>query len=201
MTNVFVSTDDVKVIGGTANVSVDVDFGTQGDRGNLFLVGYGDPNTITHSTTLQLLDLYINVQATDEDYLVMYQYVNQSGVNTWIPTSTLMTDKFSTNRTVEFVDGVSLNPIPFKVSNIIPMSLIGGLTEEDFNVQCTISHPDSPVASSIAVLPITIQSGTGDIILPVSVNAVKFSNSAWTPLVGTFTVHFLITLALKITVV
>ena len=131
----------------------------------------------------------------------MYQYVNQSGVNTWIPTSTLMTDKFSTNRTVEFVDGVSLNPIPFKVSNIIPMSLIGGLTEEDFNVQCTISHPDSPVASSIAVLPITIQSGTGDIILPVSVNAVKFSNSAWTPLVGTFTVHFLITLALKITVV
>ena len=58
MTEVFVSTDDVKVIGGTANVNVEVDFGPQGDRGNLFLTGYGDPNTVEHSTPLQLLDLY-----------------------------------------------------------------------------------------------------------------------------------------------
>lgn len=201
MTNIFVSPDDVKVIGGTANVNVEVDFGPQGDRGNLFLVGYGNPNTISHSVTLQLLDIYINVQTTDEDYLAMYQYQNVSGVNTWVETSRLMTDKFSTNRTVGFTNGVSENPIDFKVSNIIPMSLIGGLTAADFNVQCTISHPDSPVASSITVLPITTQAGTGDIILPVTVNAAKFSESAWSPLSGRFTIHFLITLALRITVV
>ena len=201
MTNIFVSPDDVKVIGGTANVNVEVDFGPQGDRGNLFLVGYGNPNTISHSVTLQLLDIYINVQTTDEDYLAMYQYQNVSGINTWVETSRLMTDKFSTNRTVGFTNGVSENPIDFKVSNIIPMSLIGGLTAADFNVQCTISHPDSPVASSITVLPITTQAGTGDIILPVTVNAAKFSESVWSPLSGRFTIHFLITLALKITVV
>jgi hypothetical protein len=201
VTNIFVSSDDVKVIGGVSNVNVEVDFGPQGDRGNLFLVGLGNPNTISHSVTLQLLDIYINVQATDEDYLVIYQYQNVSGVNTWVETSKLTTDKFSVNRTVGFVDGVSTNPIDFKVSNIIPISLIGGLTAADFNVQCTISHPDSPVASSITVLPITIQSGTGDIILPVTVNAAKFSDSEWSSLSGTFTIHFLITLALKITVV
>jgi hypothetical protein len=201
MTEVFVSTDDVKVIGGTANVNVEIDFGPQGDRGNLFLVGLGDPNTISHATDLQLLDIYINVQATDSDYLSMYQYVNEGGVNTWIETGKLITDKFSTNRTVGFVSGVSANAIDFKVSNIIPMSLVGGLTAADFNVQCTISHTDSPVASSITVLPITIQAGTGDVILPVTVNACKFSESEWTPLSGTFTVHFLISLALKITVV
>jgi hypothetical protein len=201
MTEIFVSTDDVKVIGGTANVNVEVDFGPQGDRGNLFLVGLGDPNTISHATDLQLLDIYINVQATDSDYLSMYQYVNEGGVNTWIETGKLITDKFSTNRIVSFVNGVSANAIDFKVSNIIPMSLVGGLTAADFNVQCTISHPDSPVASSITVLPITIQAGTGDVILPVTVNACKFSESEWTPLSGTFTIHFLISLALKITVV
>jgi hypothetical protein len=102
MTNIFVSSDETKVIGGTANVNVEVDFGPQGDRGNLFLVGYGDPNTISHSVTLQLLDFYINVQATDEDYMVLYQYVNSSGTNTWVPTGTLMTDKFSVIRQVLF---------------------------------------------------------------------------------------------------
>jgi hypothetical protein len=62
MTNIFVSSDDVKVIGGTANVNVEVDFGPQGDRGGIFLVGNGHPNTVSHSVTLQLLDLYINVK-------------------------------------------------------------------------------------------------------------------------------------------
>jgi hypothetical protein len=200
MTNIFVSSDETKVIGGTANVKVDVDFGPQGDRGNLFLVGYGDPNTVSHSVTLQLLDFYINVQATDEDYLVVYQYMNYLGTDTWRPTSKLMTDKFSTNRTVGFLDGQVINAIDFKVSNIVPMSLVSGLTAADFNVQCTIAN-DNPVASSIAVLPITIQAGTGDVILPVSVNAVEYSGGNWTPMTGTHVIHFLITIASRITVV
>ncbi len=193
MTNIFVSSDDVKVIGGTADVYVDVDFGPKGDRGNLFLVGYGDPNTISHSVTLQLLDLYINVQATDEDYLVMYQYVNQNGVNTWVQTSKLMTDKFSVIREISFTNGEATDPVDFKVSNIVPMSLVSGLTAENFNIQCTFSHPSNPIAHSISVNPITIQAGTGDVILPVNIHAVEFSEGAWTGLNETAYVHFLIT--------
>lgn len=200
MTNIFVSPDDVKVIGGTANVNVEVDFGPQGDRGNLFLVGYGNPNTISHSVTLQLLDIYINVQATDDDYLVVYQYQNANGVVSWVETAKLMTDKFSTNRTVEFIDGQIDNTedqqVEFKVSNIIPMSLVSGLTASDFNVQCTISNAN-PVASSITVSDITTQAGTGDVILPVSVNAVEYSGGNWEPLSGRKTIHFLISLGSK----
>jgi hypothetical protein len=193
MTNIFVSSDETKVIGGTANVNVEVDFGPQGDRGNLFLVGYGDPNTVSHSVTLQLLDLYINVQATDEDYLVMYQYVNSGGVNTWVPTSKLMTDKFSVIRQISFTDGEATDPVEFKVSNIVPMSLISGLTEENFNIQCTFSHPENPIAHSISIRPITIQAGTGDVILPVNIHAVEFSGGEWAGLNETAYVHFLIT--------
>ena len=200
MTNIFVSSDETKVIGGTANVKVDVDFGPQGDRGSLFLVGYGNPNTISHAITLQLLDWYINVQATDEDYLMLYQYVNESGINTWKEFSKLTTDKFSTNRTVGFLAGQVTNSIDFKVSNILPMSLISGLTAADFNVQCTIAN-DNPTASSITVSDITIQAGTNDVILPVSVNAVEYSGGNWIPLTGTHVIHFLITLASRITVV
>lgn len=193
MTNIFVSPNETKVIGGTSSVNVEVDFGPQGDRGNLFLVGYGDPNTISHSVTLQLLDLYINVQATDEDYLVLYQYVNSAGVNTWVPTSKLMTDKFSVIRQVSFTNGEATDPVDFKVSNIVPMSLISGLTEQNFNIQCTFSHPENPIAHSISINPITIQAGTGDVILPINIHAVEFSGGEWLGLSGTAYVHFLIT--------
>lgn len=193
MTNIFVSSDDVKVIGGTANVNVEVDFGPQGDRGNLFLVGYGNPNTVSHSVTLQLLDLYINVQATDEDYMVMYQYQNVSGVNTWVETATLMTDKFSVIRKVDFVNGRTESEVDFKVSNIAPLSLVGGLTAENFNIQCTFSDPENPIAHSITVKPLEFQSGTGDQILPVEINAVEFSDGSWVGLNRTVYIHFLIT--------
>lgn len=193
MTNIFVSSDDVKVIGGTSNVNVEVDFGPQGERGNLFLVGYGNPNTISHSVTLQLLDLYINVQATDEDYMVMYQYQNVSGVNTWVETAVLMTDKFSVIREVSFTNGRTTTEVDFKVSNIAPSSLVGGLTAENFNVQCTFSDPENPIAHSITVKPLEFQSGTGDQILPVDINAVEFSEGSWVGLNRTVYIHFLIT--------
>lgn len=193
MVDIFVSSDDVKVIGGTSNVNVEVDFGPQGDRGNLFLVGYGNPNTISHSVTLQLLDLYINVQATDEDYLVMYQYQNVSGVNTWVETSKLMTDKFSVIRQVSFTNGKTTSPVDFKVSNIAPLSLVGGLTEENFNIQCTFSDPENPIAHSIVVKPLAFQTSTGDQILPIDINAVEFSGGNWTALDKTVFIHFLIT--------
>jgi hypothetical protein len=193
MTNIFVSSEDVKVIGGTSTVNVEVDFGPQGDRGNLFLVGYGNPNTISHSVTLQLLDFYINVQATDEDYMVLYQYVNVSGVNTWVSTGTLMTDKFSVIRNVAFTDGKTTSEVDFRVSNIAPQSLVGGLTAENFNVQCTFSDPENPIAHSITIKPLAFQSGTGDQILPVDINAVEFSEGSWVGLNRTVSIHFLIT--------
>jgi hypothetical protein len=193
MTDIFVSSDNINVIGGTSTVDVEVDFGPQGDRGNLFLVGYGHPNDVSHSVTLQLLDLYINVQATDEDYLVMYQYQNVAGVNTWVETATLMTDKFSVIREVSFTDGKTTSEVDFKVSNIAPLSLVGGLTEENFNIQCTFSDPENPIAHSITVKPLVFRPETGDQVLPIDINAVKYSESAWSEISGTYTIHFLIT--------
>jgi hypothetical protein len=193
MTEIFVSTDDVKVIGGTANVNVEVDFGPKGDRGSLFLVGYGDPNTIVHSQTLQLLDLYINVQVTDDDYLFMYQYVNQGGVNTWVRFATLTTDKFSSIRRVNFTNGKASSNVDFKVSNIVPESLLASLTESSFNIQCTFQNAENPVAHSIIINPITIQAATGDLTLPIGINAAEFSDGEWSGINGLHVLHFLIT--------
>lgn len=194
MTEVFVSTDDVKVIGGIANVNVEVDFGPKGDRGNLFLVGQGDPDTtISSSTVLQDLDIYMNVLTGDPNYLMIYQFQDINGTKEWVETSKLITDKFSVNKTVSFTNGKATDSVDFKISSIVPTSLISGLTETDFNVQCTFSNPANPVAHSIAVKPIAIESSTGSLNLPIDINAVEFSGSAWTGLSGTHIVHFLIT--------
>jgi len=193
MTEVFVSTDDVKVIGGTANVNVEVDFGPQGDRGSIFLVGYGDPNSIIVPTQVQVLDIYINILTTDSKYLMIYQLQDINGIKTWVETSKLITDKFSVIRNVSFTNGIATDNIEFKVSNIVPLSLIGGLEATNFNIQCTFSNPTKPVAHSIVVKPVTIQAATGDIVLPVSINAAEFSGSAWAGLSGSHVVHFLIT--------
>lgn len=193
MTNIFVSSDDVKVIGGTANVNVEVDFGPQGNRGGVFLVGNGNPNTVSHHITLQLLDLYINVQATDDDYMVLYQYQNVYGINTWVSTGTLLKDKFSVIREVLFEDGKTASEVDFKISNIAPSNIVGGLTSDNFNVQCTFSDPSNPIAHSITIKPLEFQSGTGDQILPVDINAVEFSEGSWVGLNRAVYIHFLIT--------
>ncbi len=192
MTEVFVSTDDVKVIGGTETVNVEVDFGPQGDRGNLFLVGYGHPNN-AGLTDIQSLDIYINIEPTDEDYLNLYQYVDQSGTKTWTLVGPLTTDKFSSIRNVTFVNGQASSNIEFKVLNIVPAGLIGSLTASSFNIQCTFQNSENPVAHSIVINPITVQVSTGDVILPIGINAAEFSESTWTGLSGTHVVHFLIT--------
>ena len=44
MADVLLSTDSLTVAGGPASVSVDVDFGPQGQRGSLILYGLTDPN-------------------------------------------------------------------------------------------------------------------------------------------------------------
>ena len=192
MTNIFVSPDDITVIGGTDTVNVEVDFGPQGDRGSSFFVGFGDPNTASHDTPLQLLDSYINIQTTDEDYMVIYQYVSQSGVNTWVPVGPLMTDKFSAIRQVAFTDGKTTSEVDFKISNIVPTNVIGGITKENFNIQCTFVHPTKPIAHSITIKNFILDENNNE-VLPIDINAVEFSGSAWSGISGTYTIHFLIT--------
>jgi hypothetical protein len=193
MTDVFVSSNETRVIGGTSTVNVELDFGPKGDRGSLFLVGYGNPNTVNHSEDLQLLDIYINIQTTDNDYLVVYQYVNVSGVETWVETGRLITDKFSTNRFVSFTDGVATDSIEFKISSIIPISLVGGLESENFNIQLTFADSENPIASSITVGVININPITNDLVLPISVNAAEYADGEWTPVNNTKNIHFLVT--------
>ena len=90
MAEVLVSSDDISVLGGPASITLNLDSGPQGQRGTFILYGFPNPNTPEAAETFisepQLFDLYVVVDPASDDYLQIYQYVNQDGALVWIPT-------------------------------------------------------------------------------------------------------------------
>lgn len=190
MAEVLLSSDDLTVLGGPAEVSVDVDFGPQGDRGSIILYGLGKPNDVTLPEIPQIYDTYINLGVSDDEYLFMYQFIaGPGGVPEWTRLTRLIPDGYSENvsRTFSSSGEVSIN-IP--LSAIINYQMVGSYTAEDFNIQCTVLNIN-PVALSITVGELVSVSGIQS--LPITVKAIEFVDAEWQALVGLKTVHLSIT--------
>lgn len=191
MADVLLSSEDITVLGGPASISVDLDFGPEGKRGSNIFVGNGNPNSTNIGQTPNIFDLYINLLASDDEYLYFYQYQNVSGVDTWVRLVKLIPNTYSDNRVVTFVNGEKSVNIP--VSKIVPPSMISSVTSENFNVQYSIAGNENPVSSSLSVLPIVAESGTGNLVLPISIKAIENSSGTWVDLENQVTLHMFIT--------
>lgn len=194
MTDVLVSTEDLTVLGGPSSITVDVDFGPQGDRGSQIFVGNGQPNlsTTTLPATPKVYDLYINLLTSDEEYLFIYQYINVPGGNTWTKLFKLLPNTYNVNRTVTFVDGQKTINIP--LSKIIPSSMLSNVTSDVFSIQYSISGTSNPVSSVMSIGSIFTESQSGDLTLPISFTAVDFDGTSWTNLATEVTIHLHIAL-------
>lgn len=190
MAEVLLSSDELTVLGGPAQVSVDVDFGPKGDRGSIILYGLGKPNEITLPEIPQVYDTYINLLPSDDEYMFMYQYIaGAGGVPEWTRLTKLIPDSYKENVARTFSNSGQIQ-INVPLSAVINYELVGSYTEEDFNIQCTVLNTNA-VALSITVGEIVDVSGIQS--LPITVKAIEFSNSEWQPLTGLKTVHLSIT--------
>ena len=197
MADIVLTTDELTVLGGPSSIFVDTNFGPAGERGSYILVGNGkpnDPSTVIGETP-KVYDMYINVMSSDDEYMYIYQYLNVAGSLTWIRLMKLTPNTFSTNATVEFVDGSATIAIP--IANIAPSyaNILATLTADNFNIQATVTNQKA-VASSISVAPIATDSVTGVQVLPITIHGAEFDSSAtpkWVDLVGTKTVYLYIT--------
>lgn len=190
MAEVLLSSDDLTVLGGPAEVSVDVDFGPQGDRGSIILYGLGKPNEVTLPEIPQVYDTYINLLVSDDEYMFMYQYIaGAGGVPEWTRLTKLIPDSYKENVARTFSNSGEIQ-INIPLSAVINYELVGSYTEEDFNIQCTVLNIN-PVALSITVGELVDVSGIQS--LPITVKAIEFSDSEWQPLTGLKTVHLSIT--------
>jgi len=192
MAEVLLSSDDLTILGGPAEISLDVDFGPQGERGSLIFYGSQKPDAFSFPTDLKVYDIYINVNPTDDEYQFVYQYLPEvGGALNWAKVLRLNPTIYSYNQTVAFdSSGTSLDPIEILLSNFVSEDLIGTYSSDDFNVQVNILN-ENPVSIGTTVLDIT----PGSIqALPISIKAIEYSSGSWQPLTGSQTVHILVTL-------
>jgi hypothetical protein len=192
MAEVLLSSDDLTVLGGPAEISLDIDFGPQGERGSLIFYGSEKPDTFDFPTDLKVYDTYINVDPTDNEYQFVYQYLPEvGGALNWAKVLRLSPTIYSYNQTVAFdSSGTSLDPIEILLSNFVSEDLIGTYSSDDFNVQVNILN-ENPVSIGTTVLEIT----PGSIqALPISLKAIEYLSGSWQPLIGSQTVHILVTL-------
>jgi hypothetical protein len=191
MTEILLATEDLTIFGGPSQLNVEVDFGPEGDRGSQIFVGYGNPNDVSIGQDPKVFDLYINILAGDPngDYLSLYQYQQGiSGAPSWVKLFKLIPNTYSTNREEEFEDGEVL--INVLLTDIVPASLTGELTEDNFNIQFNIKN-DNPISSAISVAAPEIIEGS--VILPITVKALEYDGLEWSQLSGTKIVQLLIT--------
>lgn len=192
MADVVLTTDELLVLSGPSSVNVEVDFGPEGERGSLFYVSVGNPNTALTGQTPKSKDLCVNILKTDNEYSYVYQY-NSDGANgfQWYPIIKLSPLQYNKILTGTFVDGSKVFNIP--VNYIVDEETSQTLTSANFNI--TYSIPNSnPIASSIEIGSFTNDPGTGLQVIPVTVNAVEYVGSAWQDLDGVKTVHFVISI-------
>ena len=169
MPDVVLSNDDLTVLSGPEVIELLVDIGPTGTRGSQVFAGIGDPNNIEIGQTPILNDLYINA-SPGEEYAYMYQYVSQPGGNTWIPLLSVNPTIYSENHLTTFTAGAAEIVIP--VANIIDITGTP-LSADNFSVQYSIAH-DNPLASSMTIPALEIDSGAGGDNLVINLKAVEF---------------------------
>lgn len=189
MAEVILSSDELTVLGGPAEITVDVDFGPKGDRGSLILYGFGKPTDVTLPETPQIYDTYINLLTSDDEYQFIYQYIaGDGGTPVWTKIFKLTPNIYSENIQRTFVDGQIQVNLP--IAAIVPVDDIGLYQASSFNIQCSILG-SNPISHSVSVSEIAI---ANDIVsLPITINAIEYSSDAWVAVSGAKTIHLFIT--------
>jgi hypothetical protein len=196
MADILLSNDDLTVFGGPETISLDLDIGPQGDRGSIIIGVLGDPRNANVAATIvqetQALDIAIDYQPVSTTYKTVFQKVSSGGSLQWTPLISLKTNYYSSIKNVTAANGVLTIP-PINVSEIYGSSGITAATSEAFNVQYSISSPDTagPLSTNLVVKDLITSQGF--LALPLEIKGVEYIDNTWQPMAGPKRVHLFIT--------
>lgn len=196
MADILLSNDDLTVFGGPESISLDLDIGPQGDRGSIIIGVLGDPRDANVAATIvqdtQALDIAIDYQPVSTTYKTVFQKVSSGGSLQWTPLLSLKTNYYSSIKDVTAANGVLTIP-PINVSDIYGSSGITAATSEAFNVQYSISSPNTagPLATNLVVKDLITSQGF--LALPLEIKGVEYIDNTWQPMAGPKRVHLFIT--------
>lgn len=205
MADVLLSTDEVTVLGSPAKRDVtgtipeedgaiqnpaELTIGPPGNRGSKIFVGEGNPNLVDVGQEILPFDMYINLLSSDLEYLYLYQYFNSDGQLQWNRILRLIPNTFLSTQTKAFENGQALFFVP--VVNVVPLSEVGNITEQNFNIQHNIIN-DKPIASSVTIGSLVVRDD--QLVLPVAINAAEFDGTNWSYLSSSKIVQLVVTIA------
>jgi hypothetical protein len=190
------------------------------------MYGFANPNSTEAQETFiappQVFDFYVVVDPASENYLQMYQYVNQDGELIWIPSIKLAINIYSTTRPITFINGIGSTEINLADLGIAGVTETGNTQSIDvnfftqpgssayFNVQTSISNFNPayllnptggatldlfPVISTYVISDVYLDDTDDQLKLPINFAALEVTNTG-TQLVDdkTLFVQMLVTL-------
>lgn len=176
--------EDILVLGGPETINVEVDFGPQGNRGSLIFVGNGKPDLIDIGQIPNVFDLYINLLTTDDEYLMIYQYVEVLGTLQWQMLTKLIPNTYVTNQSIDFT---TANYCHIPVASIVDPSYVGNTNASNFSVQATFATSAGyPIVSSIKTEVVTLSSIEN---LKITFYAKEFDGTNWIDISGSRTAN------------
>jgi hypothetical protein len=197
MAEINLSSEDLTVLGGPSSITLETNFGAPGNRGVFVLYGLLNPNDPNASfiTTPQIFDLYIVTDPSSDDYLQLYQYLNQDGIIAWYPAVKLSINFYGANRLLTFEDGeatIYINIFDLGLVNLRQeLPTLAG-TKHYFNVQATLSNYEAtslinpavpennyPAALTVKVSDIEQDPVTDELFVPITFKAAEFDGTNW----------------------
>jgi hypothetical protein len=189
--DILLETENLTVTGGPQTLNVNLDFGAQGKRGGLILYGLDKPSAIpigSFPQRPQILDWFINLNTLDDEYLYLYQYVNEDSVDYWKKIFKIIPNTYSTNEAVVFSAGVTT--VNIEVSNST-LPLLGNAGIPKLNTHINLQTASGlPVASSFTLGNYSIINN--NYVLPITITAAQLGQTGWAPLTGSATAHITI---------
>lgn len=200
MAEINLSTEDLTVLGGPSSVTVETNVGPAGERGVFVMYGLPNPNSPSAQfiTTPKLFDLYIVTDPSSENYLQMYQYLIQDGVEQWVPAIKLTINFYGANKPLTFINGeasVDINIFELGLVNLRTEFITLENTKHFFNVQATLNNYEAtslvnplipqnhyPAALSVRVDDIYQDTVTEELLIPITFKAAEFDGTNWQPI-------------------
>lgn len=208
MADVVVSSSSLSVLGGPASIELSLDSGATGQRGTFIMYGFLNPNDPEAQDIFlsppQIFDFYVVVDPASDNYLQMYQYVNQDGQLIWVPSIKLAINIYSTTRPITFIEGLGSTEINLADLGIAGVTETGDTQSIDvnfftqpgssayFNVQTSISNFNPayllnptggatldlfPVISTHVISDVYLDESDGQLKLPINFAAIEVTNT------------------------
>jgi hypothetical protein len=197
MAEVVLSSEELTVLGGPSVIKVDTNIGPAGNRGVFVMFGPLNPNSpgATFVAVPQIFDLYILTDPSSDDYLQIFQYLSQDGIEQWFPSIKLTPNFYGTNRVITFIEGEAYLEI-----NIFELGLVELRNEilslentgAFFSIQATLGNYNVvnlinpavpanhyPSAVSVRVNDIFLDPSDEELKIPITFKGAEFAEGVW----------------------